>query len=289
MDRGIDQVAYWNGEVGERWARNRRALDGLFAPLTEALLAHAAPRPGSRLLDIGCGAGEIAMLAANRLGGRGRVVAADVSAPLLAAARSRVEGEAAGGAPIAWIEADAETHDFGDAVFECDLSRFGVMFFSDSVAAFANIRRALVPGSRLVFLCWRAIDENPWVHVPREAVLPLIPDPAPPPGDAPGPFRFADRARLEGILAAAGFRDVACTALDRPLVLGQSSQGSAQEAAEAAAEVALELGPVSRLLREADPALREAARAAVMRALLPHAEAGAIMLGAACWLVSATR
>lgn len=284
-----DQAEYWNGEVGQRWAASQRVLDSVFAPLTRALFQHAALRAGSTILDIGCGAGETALIASRQVGPAGHVTALDLSAPLLAIARSRVPLEAPAGAPIDWIEADAQGYDLGDAHFEIALSRFGVMFFDDSRAAFANIRRSLVPGGRLVFLCWRSIAENAWVSVPREVVLRLVPDDTPLAPGAPGPFRFAEAETPVTLLASSGFRDIACEKLDRSLILGRSGDGSAQAAAASAADLAVDLGPVSRLLRERDPALREGARAELTRTFLAHATAGAVSLGAACWLVSARR
>lgn len=285
-DGGITQRDYWNGEVGARWAGNQRAIDAVFAPLTVALFETAALRGDGPVLDIGCGAGDCAIQAARRLGARGRVVAADLSAPLLAIARERAAMEAPGSAPITCIDADAQTHDFGDAVFAQAISRFGVMFFEDSEAAFANIRSALVPGGRLTFLCWRRIEENPWIAVPRDLVLPLVPAPEvpapePAPGEAPGPFRFAEPGVIRAILARAGFAGVAVEPLDRSLTLGR-------DAAEAAAFV-LELGPVSRLLRDQPEALRAAARALVTQDFAARVTSGAVRLDAACWLVSATR
>jgi SAM-dependent methyltransferase len=274
----ITQAEYWNGEAGERWARNQNVLDRVFAPLTEALFAGADLRPGDGVLDIGCGAGDTAIAAARWVGAGGRVVAADVSGPLLAVARGR--GIASGAAPIAWIEADAQAEDFGEAVLARAISRFGVMFFDDSVAAFANIRRALQPGGRLTFLCWRPLEANDWIAVPRATVLPLVPAPEPSPPDAPGPFRFADPDAARSVLAAAGFRDVAVEPIDRPLALGS---------AEAAAGVVLELGPVSRLVREQPEAVRDAARKAVAADFASRVGDGSVSLGAACWLVSARR
>ena len=288
-DAANDQIAYWNGEVGQRWARNQRALDAAFAPLPAALIDRAALRVGARILDVGCGAGETALIATNRIGPRGDIVACDVSAPLLDVARGRVEREAAGGASIDWTEADAATHAFGAASFEHILSRFGVMFFADSEAAFAHLRYALVPGGRMTFLCWRSLDANPWVSVPRAAVLPLVPDYVPPPADGPGPFRFADRADLEKILRLAGFKDVVCEPVDRGLTLARSADGSAAAATAAATRFVLELGPVSRLVRDGDPRLKAEAFTAVREVLRGHVEMGAVTLGAACWLVSAAR
>lgn len=289
MTATMTQAEYWNGEVGQRWARSQTVLDAVFAPLTEALFSGAGLRPGDTVLDVGCGSGATALIAAEAAGAAGRVVAADLSEPLLAVARTRPV--VAGAAPIDWIVADAETQDFSAQSFDRAISRFGVMFFSDSRAAFANIRRALRPHGRLTFLCWQAMADNPWVTVPRAAVLPLVPDASPPDFEGPGPFRFADPEALRRLLAAAGFRDVAVTPVVRDLVLGRAADGSAQDAAhgaaEAAAAVVVELGPVSRLLRDAEPPLRQAARAAVAAALRPHAEDGVVRLGAGCWLVSA--
>lgn len=288
-DGGITQRDYWNGEVGARWARNQRRIDAVFAPLTDALFAQARLRVDSQALDIGCGAGDCAIIAARHLGARGRVVAADVSAPLLAVARERARIEASAGAPIAFLEADAETEDFGTAVFEHAISRFGVMFFSDSGAAFANIRKALVPGGHLTFLCWRRIEENPWISVPRDLVLPLVPPVEPLPPDAPGPFRFAEAEAVGAVLAQAGFLDITVEALDQPLTLARSGGGTSHQAAEAAADFALEIGPVSRLLRDQPAPVRAAAHERVTETFADRAVSGAISLDAACWLVSARR
>lgn len=279
MPDNSEQIAYWNGEVGERWAARQRDLDAAFAPLTQALFEAAAPPPGASVLDIGCGAGETALIAARRVGPQGRVTGADISAPLLAVARERAAREPAGAAPVDWIEADAERHDLGAARFDHVLSRFGVMFFADSQAAFANLRRALAPGGRLTFLCWRAIEENPWVALPREAVLPLVPDFEPPPAEGPGPFRFADGAALKTMLSAAGFREIDVEPVSRELALGASP--------EEAARFVIELGPVSRLVRDRDDTLKARARDVLVRALADHARGGRVALGAACWLVTA--
>lgn len=273
-----EQIDYWNGEVGQRWAENHRALDAVFAPFTQALFEAADLRPGARVLDLGCGAGETALLAARRVGPQGRVTGADVSAPLLATAREREAAAPSGGAPVAWLRADVQTHAF-DAPFDHALSRFGVMFFDDSAAAFANIRRALTEGGRLSFLCWRAMDQNPWVAVPWATVLPLVPDAEPPPTDAPGPFRFAARETLLPILAGAGFRDIACEKLDRTMVVGETPA--------AAAAFVVTRGPVARMLREREPALQEAALRRVVDLFTAQSGAGPVELGAACWLVTA--
>ena len=283
MAGGLTQTEYWNGEVGTRWARNQAVLDAVFTPLTEALFDRAGLAPGEAVLDIGCGTGATTLEAARRVGPAGRVTGADISAPMLAVARARAEAESIA---IRFAEADMEDADLGAGAFDQALSRFGVMFFPDSGAAFANIRRMLRPGGHLTFLCWRALPENPWVTVAREAVLPLLPEiPAPTDPDSPGPFRFADAEGLAGLLRGAGFRDVICERIDRDVTLGRGDTDA--DAAAEAARVALDLGPTSRLVREAEPALRERARAAVTEALRPHASGGEVRLAAGCWLVRA--
>ncbi|MCJ2065301.1 class I SAM-dependent methyltransferase [Methylobacterium sp. J-088] len=284
MSGGITQTEYWNGEVGARWARNQTVLDAVFAPLTEALFDRAGLNLGATVLDIGCGSGATTVEAARRVGAAGRVTGADISAPLLAVARARVGREAPGAAPVTFVEADVEQADLG--TFDAALSRFGVMFFPDSLRAFANIRRMLRPAGQLTFLCWRALPENLWVQVPREAVMPLLSEVPPPPApDTPGPFRFADADGLGALLRNAGFGTVSCAALDRDVILGRGDTDA--EAAAAAAHVALNLGPTSHLVREAEPDLRARAEAVVTEALIRHASGGAVRLRAACWLVQA--
>jgi SAM-dependent methyltransferase len=272
------QIDYWNGEVGQRWADNRSALDTAFAPFTQALFEAAGLAPGERVLDIGCGAGETSLLAARQVGREGRVMAADVSGPLLEAARAHEAAEPTGGALIEWLQADVQTHAFEER-FDRALSRFGVMFFDDSAAAFANIRASLTEGGRLHFLCWRAMAENAWVALPRATVMPLVPESEPPAPDAPGPFRFALRETVRSILAEAGFRDIALMPVDHRMTLGPTP--------EAAAEFTVSRGPVARLLRGCDATVQDEALRAVIDLFVRLSGSGPVELGAACWLVSA--
>lgn len=272
------QVAFWNGEAGQRWVRNQAALDRVFAPLTAALLDRAGPRPGERVLDLGCGCGDLTRQCALRVQPSGHVVGVDVSAPMLAQARAMT----ASGEAVEWIEADASAHPFPDASFDLLVSRFGVMFFADPAAAFSHLRRALRPGGRLAVLCWQALEENPWAAVPRAAVLRAVPLPEPTPPHAPGPFAFADSGRVQAILAAAGFAAVRAEAVSADLVLGQGSDVLAE-----AARFALEVGPASSLVRDVTPERRGRAKAEVLAALRRHERNEAVTLGARCWLYQA--
>jgi len=285
MDAAADnseQVEYWNGDVGRKWAQNQDRLDRAFRPLTAALIERVAPRPGERAVDIGCGCGEVSLALARDFGATGHVLAVDVSRPMLEHAKARPEGQ--GQAVIEWQEADAAAAAFAAGGFDLLTSRFGVMFFADPVEAFRNLRRALRPGGRLVMLCWRPLQDNPWVAVPRAAMLQVVPAPDPVPPDAPGPFAFGDAARVGAILARAGFVDVLSVGVDAALEL---SEGGGDSALEAAVRFVTEVGPASALLRDVDEEVRGRALAAVREALRERARDGRAMLDAACWIYTA--
>ncbi len=282
-----DQIDYWNGDVGQRWARNQDRMDEAFGPLTAVLIEQAAPRRGERAADIGCGCGDLSLLLADRLGAEGRVLAVDVSRPMLDRGRARQDARAgADRAPIDWQEADAAAWPFPEGAFDLLVSRFGVMFFADPVQAFRNMRRALRPGGRLVMLCWRPMADNAWVAAPRAAMLPVVPAPDPAPPHAPGPFAFGDAARVGAILAGAGFTNVASTAV--AAALNASAPGSTDTAAlDDAVQFATEFGPASALLRDVDDTTRTRAVAAVRAALHGRAGGGRASLDVACWLFTA--
>ena len=179
--------------------------------------------------------------------------------PLLAVARARGAGlEASAGAPIAFIEADAQSHDFGASVFEHAISRFGIMFFDDSAAAFANIRKA--PGSR-----WQ--PDLPVLAANRGQSLdhraegtssyPSCRNPSRVLRTRPGRSASPKRRPFVPCWRRPAFRDITVEAVDRPLTLARSGDGAGPTAAEAAADFATELGPVSRLLRDQPASIRE--------------------------------
>src|SRR5262245_61593617 len=273
-----EQVRYWNETASQRWVTQQALLDAMLAPLGRRAMGRAAPGPGERVIDVGCGCGDTSLALARVVGGTGRVTGIDVSRPMLERARERAR--TTGLDTVAFLEADAQTHRF---VPEHDLlfSRFGVMFFIDPVAAFSNLRTALAPGGRLAFVCWQALLRNPWMAVPLAAVAGLIPLPTPPAPGAPGPFAFADDARVRGILEQAGFVDVAVDAADDVLLLG------AEAGLDGAVELILDAGPVAAAVREAGPSARTKVQKAVRDAIAGYATVYGVRLGAAVWLVSA--
>ena len=270
------QIDYWNACAGQSWVDGQEALDIELKPWGDKVIAALAPRAGERLIDVGCGCGATTLMLAAAVGPSGRVLGADISAPMLALARRRAE--TAGLAQASFVLADAQTHEFepADGVF----SRFGVMFFADPVAAFANLRSALAPGGRIAFVCWRPLEENPWVSVPMSGVAPLLAEPptVAAPG-APGPFAFADRDRLSAILKGAGF---ARTEIERhDLMTGWGDL-------DASVRVATSIGPVGAALRN-NPQLAGKAAEAVRAALTPYLTAEGVRLNASAWVVRAER
>jgi SAM-dependent methyltransferase len=233
-----DQAHYWNSAPGQQWVTHQKRLDTLLGAVRDELVCRCAPQPCERVLDIGCGAGDTTLALAERTGAQGTVIGADISDPLLTLARRRADGRAG----IEFMLADAQTHDFAPGRFDLVASRFGVMFFADPVAAFANLARALRPAGRVVFAAWDAVRENPWMAAAKAAaVARLGPVAADPPG-TPGPFAFADSARVLAILTEAGLADAAVATKTLPLEVAGSP--------EDAAELATTLGPVPRIMAE---------------------------------------
>jgi SAM-dependent methyltransferase len=268
-------IAYWNDSAGPSWVAAQEVLDAQLRPLGLAAIKALDPKPGERLLDVGCGAGETALELARRVGPSGAVLGADISGPLLGRARQRAE--AAGLTNASFKQTDAQTDEFQpvDGVF----SRFGVMFFDDPTAAFLNLRHALKPGGRLVFVCWRPLAENAWMTVPTAAIAPLLPAPPPPPiPNAPGPFAFADKDRVHAILEAAGFAHIHIAPHDEKIGGGDL---------DLAARTTLSVGPVAMAVRQ-NPALKDRMVAAVREALKAHqGPDGQVLLPSATWIVTA--
>jgi SAM-dependent methyltransferase len=275
-----DQIDYWNSDVGERWARFQDRLDGMLQPFSDAVLDLAGIKRGERIMDVGCGCGATTFDAAAKTGASGRALGVDISAPMVARAKARALEL---GSPAEFMLADAATHDFGADTFDLLVSRFGIMFFAEPAAAFAHMKKALAPSGRVAFVCWRPMKENGWVSVPLFAALPHLPEQEPPVPGAPGPFAFADPERFRGILREAGYRDIAIDPFDTELTLGKGPDPVAL-----ALEQTLEIGPLSRALKEQPEAVRDRATDAVREALAKHEANGEIRLAGAVWLVSAS-
>jgi SAM-dependent methyltransferase len=272
----MTDASEWRGRVGEAWAEEWRRTDRTLAPVQEALLATLLPRlaPAPAILDIGCGAGSTSLaLAAARPDAR--VTGIDLSEALIATARARAEGRAAfevGDASL-WQPADGRR-------FDALVSRHGVMFFDDPVAAFAHLRSLTAPDGRLVFSCFRERGENPWAA----ELLPIVQHFAPAAAAAPppdkGPFAFADPDRVEAILAGAGFGRPEIVPFDFTFVAGEGDDPVADALAYFG-----RIGPFAALLRELDEPRRAVARDMLAGIAARHCEENEIRFRAAAWIV----
>ncbi|PNU02427.1 class I SAM-dependent methyltransferase [Novosphingobium guangzhouense] len=275
------QVKDWNGDSGARWVANQQRLDAMLAVFGEAAVAAAAPSPGERVLDIGCGAGASSLALARRVGAAGEVLGLDISEALVDRARSLTPQ----GAPLRFTVRDAAEHDPAETGYDLLFSRFGVMFFDDPAAAFATMRRALKPGGRVAFVCWRAAAENDWVRLPLGAVRDIVPPlPQPAPG-TPGPFSFGDPERVRAILTQAGFADIVLTPFDHDIPFGAGANRA--EAVEDALAMAFEVGPLSRVLEGQPEHLRARAADAVRMAFASRPGERSVMIDGAAWIVTA--
>lgn len=234
----VDQAAYWVSRSGQNWVDQQEVLDHLFSNITEALLKVADPKPGERVLDLGCGTGETTLELGNRILPDGSVLGLDISSILLDQARQRAKVSAA--ANVEFHETDVQTHNFQPNSFDLLISRFGCMFFSDPVAAFANMRCGLRSAGQVCLATWAPLTNNPWFTVGRDAAIARLGQPPPAAPRAPGPFAFADRDYVLGILKDAGFAGTNAEEVTVDLV--------APDAIEEAGRLAVVTGAASRIV-----------------------------------------
>lgn len=273
-----DQAALWNGGSGSAWVDNRVTLDQMFTPLARFLVDRAREVaqhvPSGRLLDVGCGAGGSTLALATALGDRWHLTGADISAPMIAVARSRATHARA---PVGFIRADVQTHAFPPARFDLIVSRLGVMFFDDPVAAFANLRAAARPGAVLHALAWRSPAENSFMTVAERTAVSLFSGLPPRVPGAPGQFGFADRERVAQILSASGWEEVTLTAVDFECAFAQADLS----------EYASRLGPVGLALARMAPHERTPVIDALVDAYAPFVHNGEVRFTSACWHLAA--
>jgi SAM-dependent methyltransferase len=270
-----EQIAYWNGQAGQRWTEEQVVLDRALAAFGRGALDRAGVALREHVLDIGCGCGDSSLALADRVGSGGAVVGIDISTQMLARARDRAQSRA----NLTFVHGDAATMAF-PRPFDLLFSRFGVMFFEDPIATFTHLRSATTSGGRLTFVCWRAYEDNPWTAIPLNAVRRIVPEVTPPSSDGPGPCAFADAAKVERILSSAGFRDIACDRFDADVVL-------AGDELEDAVRFAVGVGPASRLLATAAPEAQLRAMDEVRRALESMRTPTGFVSSGSSWLVTA--
>jgi SAM-dependent methyltransferase len=272
----VEQHQAWDGHEGEHWARHADRYERSTRRHRERLLAAADLRASDRVIDIGCGSGRTSIEAAQRAP-EGTTMGLDLSGPMLAVARQRALDEAIEN--VTFVQGDAQVHPFEPGA-DVALSLTGAMFFSDPVAAFANIGSGLRPGGRLALVAWRELERNEWVSTIRSS-LALGRDLPTPPPDAPTPFSLADADRVRSILGAAGYVGVALDPVDEPMELGTDADDTF--------EFFSHVGIVEGLLDGLDDAARAEGLDNLRTALKDAETPDGVLLGSAAWLITARR
>ncbi len=272
-----DAVRAWDGEGGAYWARHHDAFDASVAGYLDPLLDAAQLTATDRVLDVGCGNG-VTTLAAARRAPEGRALGVDLSSAMLSVARGRAERDGVGN--VEFVQADAQVHLFEPAGHDAVISRFGVMFFADPAAAFANLGRGVRPGGRLTMLVWQGLERNEWISVPAATLAAGRILPTPPP-DAPGPLSLAGPGRVRSLLEGASFRDVDLSELSAPMRFGVD--------ADSAFEFLSGMSLIRSLLSDLDEAARVGPLAALRATVEGRLTADGVQFAAAAWLVTATR
>lgn len=272
------QAEYWNAPESRHWVDRQDGYDRMLAPFSSALLDMARIGADARVLDVGCGTGGTTCDAA-RAARDGDATGVDISQPMIDAARDRAR--ALGVTNVAFDIADAQAHGF-DSTFDVAISRFGVMFFDDPVAAFANVRRALgARAGRLAFVCWQPVFANEWMLVPTSALAQHVPLPEPPAPGTPGPFSLGEKDRITEVLGGAGYRDVVIEPLEQAILL--AGGGTVDDAVEFLRSTGMARLMLSDAPRDTTARALDAAR----DALRPYAADDGVRLPSAAWVVSA--
>jgi SAM-dependent methyltransferase len=269
-----EQRARWNGPSGRAWVDTQQVLDQMFKPFEDLLADTVRPGSDSSIVDIGCGTGATTLAAARRLGATGSAVGIDISEPMIATARERARQE---DSRATFICADAQDYGFEPNSVDTIISRFGVMFFRDPVAAFANLRRAAKGRGELHLFAWRSAADNPFMTTAERAAAPLLPNLPPRRLDGPGQFAFADRERVLGIL-----RDSEWSEIDiQPIDVGCSFPE------HVFTSFLTRFGPLGLALQEADETTRARVIETVRAAFEPFVRGPEVRFTSACWNVSA--
>ena len=200
-----NQKDFWSGKGGDIWVERQNAMDTMLSPLGEAALNKLNFNEEENVLDIGCGCGHTTLNIAKRIGPSGNVTGLDISEPMLKRAKESAVEMSITNTSFKCV--DVQTEDLGDQIYSAAFSRFGVMFFEDSIAAFKNINKSLISGGYLSFVCWQSPAVNPWQSLFIQEVKKFLDLPSPPPR-SPGPFAFMESEYVSSILEESKFQDI---------------------------------------------------------------------------------
>jgi SAM-dependent methyltransferase len=273
-----DQARFWNEDGGPRWVAHEQWFDTMLEPFGAALDAAADAQPGDHVVDVGCGFGTTTLALARAVGPEGRVMAVDLSDVMVERVRARATDN--GLTNVIARVADAQTDPLPASHFAVAVSRFGVMFFDDLTAAFANIRTSLQPGGRLVFICWQPVAANELGSLVLTAMQPVI-GALPPPVQRPGPYALGDDELVRTVLRDAGYEAVEVGSLKAPVVMGGG------EGLDAAVTHCTWMSEIRRVLADLDDERRVQALDRLRAALATRLVDGRVVLTGAAWMVTA--
>ncbi len=269
----------WDGDKGDQWVRLQERYDRMLKPWADLLAETTATQPGEHVLDIGCGCGATTLDAARAAGADGSATGVDISEAMLAHARTLAT--AAGLPAVSFTKGDAQSDPLG-GLYDVVISRFGVMFFDDPIAAFTNIAAHVQPGGRLAMIAWAPLDDQDWLMIPGAAALAHVAFPDLGPSGAPGMFALSDPTRVTELLHTAGWTDVAFTPERRPMLLAGGGLEEAMTFLQAT-------GPGAALLKDADPDAAALAVEAIRAVFLDHLSPEGVVLDAAVHAITARR
>ncbi|MFG2895444.1 class I SAM-dependent methyltransferase [Streptomyces zaomyceticus] len=269
----LQQAEAWNDWEGVHWAEHSERYDGMMGAFDPPLFAAAGITARDRVLDVGCGTGRTARLAARRAHD-GNVVGIDLSAPMLE--RARRDAAAEGIDNIAFEQGDAQVHPFPDRGFDVLISRGGVMFFADHVAAFTHLGRALEPAGRLAFLCPHPAGPDSAYARATAPLSPFLRQASP---ASTGMGSLLDPARIRHVLAAAGFTDIEVAPFEAPMTFGADAGD--------ATDFILSMGPTRHNLRDVAPATITRLRSEMRDTLTEFETADGVRIHGAVWIVTA--
>lgn len=273
MIETMTQEQLWNGHAGSAWVALQETLDRLFRPFETALVDAVVDQGARNILDIGCGTGATTIAIARALGDQGRATGGDLSQPMIDLARRRAAGA---GVNAQFVAGDA-ARIAPPTSFDMAVSRFGIMFFADPVAAFVRIRGMLAPGAQLTAFTWRARAENPFMTCAERAAAPLLPPLPAQAIDAPGQFAFADPDRVKTILTDAGWSAVALTPIDATCEMPATELDA----------YLTQMGRIGVVLQQLDAASRAPILSTLRQAFAPFVKGEIVRFTAACWRIDA--
>jgi SAM-dependent methyltransferase len=273
----------WSGVLFERFVQYRDLMVNGLGPHGEAAIEAHPPKPGDRVLDIGCGFGDTTQRLAALVGPAGEAVGVDVSQPFIEA--SIAEAQAAGAQNVSFLVGDIQVMDL-PGTFHYAFSRMGIMFCANPVVAMRNVREALAPGGRLVAVVWRRKLDNPWLHRAEQVVEQYLEEPeeTDEPTCGPGPFSMANADTVSEQLMLAGFERISLQRCDLPIKIGDDL--------DHAVAFNMALGPAGELIRLAGDAaaeIRPKLEAEIREVLGEFGQGAAgVAAPASTWIITAT-